>query len=1026
MKREITVAVRKIIRRFSRQTGRSMCLILLLNKPVLAQSFDDPILTVFQSTLDVTQAVSLAQTLGANHIWMKDGAGSACSQYITNANLRPVFMTNPSARTSYPTQAEWMYGVITSDWCPATGSTVAIPLKGSLAGSTNFHFALPTQLVSSTWIKVQELSPGDVVSTNLINTFLDGFSSGTVTVTAAHSGRSYRAVYPVRILSYWLGDTTNYHDGTVSTALTRHTNQLVGLIGSNPGAKVVRATSTLFFHVNYQDSNDVVKAFSWYGYNLGCSTNRIERFNNRGGSRPSYDFIWMANNGFGEEGFVPSAFYRDWINFVRGDVMKYTTNFLAPAKAAGLRGRFFWGDNWIGMEPLLGDVHNAGYDEMVTGMDRGSLAARQICSVSNDINRIVRLPWVEGDAQTIATQAAADWRWIKQEMLPELPEGITLSGNTSEVYNDQTVKAAYSNIFENFRDLHSLLHGVRPYRDPLTFYVLNVWGQMRAWPACSSYWSQRRTFAAMLDWPVKIKWLSFEELLAGPVPDDANALIVAGEPGTAWAGGSYWTNTTIKSRIASFVANRGGGLIVVGAPTVTGGALEFAGALGMQYQGPATTMASNQQWNLSRWCSTGCAVDAYDPNAVYRTAGVQVRTNLAPPQLALMLTNSGFNLLIDSKLTNSASGASAITISTNPTGIFYHDYVSTNSPPTTGRVVTIGGYGCPNLTFRALAYYAASNSAAMWNNLRADSSDVAVYYYPAAALLVAYNHGANPVTDARVYLNPGALDYGDLDSTILTNSVLTNNPQAHPGGVFSFKLPTMAPGADVVYDCYAATKRSGIAYKFDDYTATSSNMPAPSEVEVSSIAYLQGTTSGSGDSTVAYPANNSSDKFFAISSRDIGADYAGYRTNDSCLSFSIAVQTNYLVNLSGSVFSFTLKGMTNGGSSYTLHTRLYYCINPNNGGDWIPVDGQTTMAVTSSIPIAVLYNDTTKQQLDGYELTSAKVRTRTLSHTLPDISLQKYDTIKFALCIFDTRNDNTTYYAGVDNISLTGFRAVPE
>ena len=103
MKREITVAVRKIIRRFSRQTGRSMCLILLLNKPVLAQSFDDPILTVFQSTLDVTQAVSLAQTLGANHIWMKDGAGSACSQYITNANLRPVFMTNPSARTSYPT-----------------------------------------------------------------------------------------------------------------------------------------------------------------------------------------------------------------------------------------------------------------------------------------------------------------------------------------------------------------------------------------------------------------------------------------------------------------------------------------------------------------------------------------------------------------------------------------------------------------------------------------------------------------------------------------------------------------------------------------------------------------------------------------------------------------------------------------------------------------------------------------------------------------------------------------------------------
>ncbi len=331
----------------------------------------------------------------------------------------------------------------------------------------------------------------------------------------------------------------------------------------------------------YSSHNGAIPVDDYYSYTLSTSLNNINLFESTTGT--SFDSLWFSPAGIRyTTDDPPSDGYLSWMEFTMDRVEALAADYVAMVHQAGpnKRARFFWGDGWVGIEPYLGSLEKAGYDE-ITNPSNLSIDVRRVVDIPSSIKKIVRI-WNNQPENTTGVFTKT-WKKLKRAALFRMPDGIELADNGlgTTIMGDSTTRADIRETLTDVRQLHALIGGKHSYDELLNIYIINAWGTIRSWsqtPA-STYPSQQ-TLGALTDLPVNVRFLSLAEVSQGGIPADADVVMNVGEPGSAWSGGSHWSSV-IADHIRTFVRN-GGAFVGVDAPAVKDGVCLLADVLGLK------------------------------------------------------------------------------------------------------------------------------------------------------------------------------------------------------------------------------------------------------------------------------------------------------------------------------------------------------------------------------------------------------------------------------------------------------------
>lgn len=152
--------------------------------------------------------------------------------------------------------------------------------------------------------------------------------------------------------------------------------------------------------------------------------------------------------------------------------------------------------------------------------------------------------------------------------------------------------AKVGEICSQFREIHDLTNGSRPYTAPFKIAILNAWGKIRTWQThqiAHSLWNQRcysylGILEALSGMNIDVEFISFEDVMRHGVPSGVGVIVNAGDAGTSWSGGCCWAEGKLVEAVREWVFN-GGGLIGVGEPTAfehQGTFFQLADILGVQ------------------------------------------------------------------------------------------------------------------------------------------------------------------------------------------------------------------------------------------------------------------------------------------------------------------------------------------------------------------------------------------------------------------------------------------------------------
>ena len=722
-----------------------------------------PIITFLQSGWTVEEAIQHGRRLGANHVWIGPNTSNGDCEQLKAGGLTPVMITNPAGASGPPLRpTEWIYAYVKTPWHEKGPGELVIDLlqvhdreRLRLCPDIDPRLAVRLQVKSSLQTLASDAWTADL-------------QLGRATVHGGVIGEHYRAVFLVRFMTvgHWTlarNGRSRYTDGYVPSVRARHIHRVRALLQQHPAVEVMRPTSLLYFFVHLPGRHPVTGeptslANCSVGYWLGTSPERMVRFEKRFGY--PFDPFWITDNGYGDAGYIPTPGYRDWMRLIRDDVGQYAKELNDLYRSHGKRIRWFWGDGWTGVEPYLGDVDRAGFDEVVKSMDAKHSTVRQLMDFESRAKRIARFPWVDltrestkAGLRQFSIETAKNWRWLKREMLFACPHGLTFGGSVSGAFARGGGNALVR-VAEDFRTVHRHTCARRVFTHDISVYVLNTWGRIRAWQKPVHYMTQQMLQHPLVDWPVNIKWLSFDEVIADGVPEDAAVLIVGGSPGTSFAGGPYWRNESLCRAVREFI-HEGGGLLAMGGATVTDGRFALEDVLGVRYGGPSCELARRELWNANRRVDAGY----YDHEAV-ATFGdlprvkVTMNTTDMPADIATRIRKTELNLVCDSWTTPTSATRMAAPEAGEKTGIFLRQHGS-------GRVVYIGGYAWLQRVYKVLVFYLAGRVDSL-DRLDTDNANISTYFYPDRSLLIVYNSAASP-QQCRLRFDPTLAGCGQAD-----------------------------------------------------------------------------------------------------------------------------------------------------------------------------------------------------------------------------------------------------------------------
>jgi beta-D-galactosyl-(1->4)-L-rhamnose phosphorylase len=353
-------------------------------------------------------------------------------------------------------------------------------------------------------------------------------------------------------------------------------------LAERPATKVVRFTS-LFYNFAWFWGDRPERRFvysDWGSYDFTVNPVALRAFEKAKGYRmTSEDFV---NGGlYNATHNVPSARYRDWMDFTHDFVVEFGRKCVDLVHRYGKKAYLFYDDHWIGTEPYGGRFAELGLDGIIKCVFNG-FEARLCAGVQGVRTHELRLhpylfptglkgepTFTKGGNPTL--DARRFWVQVRRALLRAPVDRIGLGGYLHLVEPFPDFQDYIAGLAREFRLLKSFHEKGAPYVLPARVGVITAWGKLRSW-VCSGHLHEHpeveltNVLESLAGLPVEVEFFSFDDIVARGVPDGIGVLINAGREGSAWSGGRHWREPGLVERLRSWVA-AGGSLIGIGEPS---------------------------------------------------------------------------------------------------------------------------------------------------------------------------------------------------------------------------------------------------------------------------------------------------------------------------------------------------------------------------------------------------------------------------------------------------------------------------
>ncbi|NMM95142.1 1,3-beta-galactosyl-N-acetylhexosamine phosphorylase [Bifidobacterium oedipodis] len=363
-----------------------------------------------------------------------------------------------------------------------------------------------------------------------------------------------------------------YHDATRGFVMDTFKQWLE----NNPQVDVVRFTTFFYQFTLLFDEKHREKVVDWFGCSCTVSPKSLDDFEAKYGYRlRPEDFV--DGGAYNSAWRVPRKAQRDWIDFLSGFVRENVKIMADMAHAAGKEAMMFLGDQWIGTEPYKDGFDELGLDAVVGSIGDGT-TTRMIADIPGVKYTEGRfLPYFfpdtfyEGNDPSI--EGLDNWRKARRAILRSPIARMGYGGYLSLAAKFPKFVDTVTHIADEFRDMHERTGGVAA-EGELNVAILNCWGKMRSWMAYTvahalpnkQTYSYYGILEALSGMRVNVRFISFDDVLAGGVADDIDVIITGGPVDTAYSGGDVWADPKLAETLRAWV--RGGGALVgVGEPS---------------------------------------------------------------------------------------------------------------------------------------------------------------------------------------------------------------------------------------------------------------------------------------------------------------------------------------------------------------------------------------------------------------------------------------------------------------------------
>ncbi|MDD5599705.1 MAG: lacto-N-biose phosphorylase central domain-containing protein [Victivallaceae bacterium] len=327
-----------------------------------------------------------------------------------------------------------------------------------------------------------------------------------------------------------------------------------------------------------------IPGWNWYGYGRFAHPDTQLAFTRKTGIE--FDINWLLRSGYGQIKYPPAPEYLAWVDFINGEIMDYHVKISGLCARYGVKVQTNIGDNWTGIEPYRKNFARPAFHSIgMYGLGR-PIANRMLTDFKDPAERVLKI-WFASEAGSghygtgeAAQKLIDDWNKSKRALFFRFPDTLRLEALDEKA--DIRLKQAVSHMVNEFFDYKKLIGGQQVYCHPITIYILNCWGSLRAWTAWGDDAGESQSIiqAHLVDMPFRIKWLSFTEISHTGIPEDADIIFNFGPKGTAWSGGYMWNLPQVESRIEEFVKS-GGAFLGIDAPGFYDGKSVLARLLGI-------------------------------------------------------------------------------------------------------------------------------------------------------------------------------------------------------------------------------------------------------------------------------------------------------------------------------------------------------------------------------------------------------------------------------------------------------------
>ncbi|MCI0499575.1 MAG: 1,3-beta-galactosyl-N-acetylhexosamine phosphorylase [Planctomycetales bacterium] len=383
-----------------------------------------------------------------------------------------------------------------------------------------------------------------------------------------------------------------------------------------PHTDVVRLTTLAYHFVLDSDPQGTDKYRDWMGYMDTVTVEALLDFEKEYGYR-------LTSEDFVDQGYynathrVPTRRYKDWMQFIHRFVIAFGRELVEKIHAAGKKAAMFQGDHWIGTEPYSPHFGKMGIDINIGAVEDGVALRRLSDSPNKEIKEARLYPYFFPDVfhpgGNPLAESLSNWLKIRRALLRKPIDRIGYGGYLSLAAQFPRFVEHVETLCGEFRTILANSRKTASYKAPVKVAVLNAWGSIRSW--LNNFGSEQKFFVKRPDvvavagsnmleclsgLPVEVVFLSFDEVLAGGIPDDIHVLINDGQAYTSWSGGSWWTNEKILSAVRQFVY-AGGGFIGVQEPAACeyqGRFFQLSDVLGVQKETGLSVMTAAVKFSL--------------------------------------------------------------------------------------------------------------------------------------------------------------------------------------------------------------------------------------------------------------------------------------------------------------------------------------------------------------------------------------------------------------------------------------------